>query len=103
MLLKTKHPLTDLEEKPLQIRDGDVVREMTIGTICVQCLLGGKQDELTGADKLERYELAKKLHDNDTVDLSAEQVVWLKEEIAKNFVSLISGQAWTILDPRGKK
>lgn len=73
---------------------------ITVRTVCCDALLGTYQDEqnLSGEEKLQRYELAKKIHSDNEVILSAEEIVLAKKVVAKAWNPLVMGQAWKILD-----
>lgn len=60
-------------------------------------------DQLTGEEKLGRWELAMKIYKSSgTLDLGIDDIKLLKELIVKTHPSnLICGQAWKILDPDG--
>ncbi len=64
----------------------------------------GRPKEMTGKQKVERYELAKKIHNSTgLVDLQAEEIALLKELIGRIFPPITVGQAFEILDPHSEK
>ena len=79
----------------------------TLRTACVNVLVmremekrGERAKELTGNEKVKRYELAKKIFKSTgLVDLEAEQVTLLKELIGNIYPPITVGQAFEILDP----
>lgn len=77
----------------------ECLRPMTLKSKCVEALLSEAQDErATGEDKVKRYELAKAIHMNDTLDVPAEGIVLLKERIGKLYLSMIVGQVFNLLE-----
>ncbi len=59
-----------------------------------------KPKELTGQEKVDRYELAMRIHKSTgLVDLSVEDIVLLKDLVGSTYPPITVGQAWDILDP----
>ena len=50
-------------------------------------------------EKMNRFNLAIKIHDGKTVALTSEEITMLKAAIAQSFGALIYGRAVEILDP----
>jgi len=82
-------------------------KQSTLRSVATNVLLmteiggNGRARELSGDKKVERYDLAMKIHKSPDglVDLKSEQVTLLKELIAKAYGPLMVGQAYEILDP----
>ncbi len=82
------------------------VNELMLSGICTNALLvpqqvrnpANRSKELTGQEKVERYELALRLHKSDVVDVSAEEISLLKLVVAEAFAPLIVGQALKLLE-----
>jgi uncharacterized protein (UPF0212 family) len=56
-------------------------------------------EELDGKSKIERYELAKRIHEGDEVSLSNKEAALLQDLINKRYASpLIVAQAWALLE-----
>ena len=103
-------------DEPVVI-DGEVVIEngkptmkksppFTLRTACVNVLTmrevddRGKAKEISGKDKVKRYELAKRIyHSKELVDLQAEEIALLKELVGRIYPPITVGQAFEILDP----
>lgn len=91
-----KKPQSKGSEKPEENLD------LTLREIMVNSLLSEFQDEkgLSGEDKLKRYRLAMNIQDAMVeIDLDSKQVVEIKGLIAKGWSSLVSGQAWELIEP----
>lgn len=68
---------------------------------CLDALMANYKGEeaLTGKQKVERYQLALKINKRPKeVDLTSDQLVMLKDLIAKAFGPLIVGQAYEVLE-----
>jgi len=70
-------------------------------TICPQCKYQIKTlEKLSGEEKVKRFLLATKIYDStDPVNVGTKDIELLKDLIAKNYLPLIVGQAWCVLDP----
>lgn len=70
-------------------------KEISIGNICANALLfEDKDDKMTGQEKLERYELAKKIFEKEKVDLTIEEIAKIKEIVGKYSSTLVVGQVY---------
>lgn len=96
--------------KPITNLDGTVMRDqdkniINLGTVAENALLANYPDEanLPGEEKMRRFTLARKIHDQrKDPALSAEEVALVKKLIAKAYSPLITGEAWQMLDPAAK-
>lgn len=89
--INTKQVLTTLKGEPLKSDN----EEVTVGVV-VSNVLSGKVD-----NPHRGYIFAKKFATEDTVDLKAEDVVYIKKELEKptaGITGLVSGQIIEILD-----
>lgn len=88
--INCKQVLTDFEGEPL--KNGDV--NLTVG-FAISTVLGGQVSNPTLG-----WILGKKFATEDSVDLKAEEVVFVKKEIAesKHWVGLVQGQILVLLD-----
>lgn len=88
--------------------DGSVIpdtkgNEATLKGVVVEALLAQFEDErqLSGEDKLKRYQLAMKVNESEGVcEMTAEEIALVKKLIGKAYGPLVSGQAWTILETK---
>ena len=107
---------TVIPEQPPEMKNVDGVMEevihppFTLRKACTNVLVmrevtkDGRPKEMTGKEKVERYELAKKIHNSTgLVDLQVEEVALLKELIGRIFPPITVGQAFEILDPHSEK
>lgn len=103
-----KTTLIDYDGKPLpQVMvgpDGRVVpsgNELTLRTVAVNALSAEHADErgLSGEDKVKRAALALRIHQQDDVELTAEEIALLKRLVARISPPLVVLRAWAILDP----
>jgi hypothetical protein len=78
---------------------------LTLGNACVMALCGQYADEtkIEGVEKFERWVLASKImdaaKDGQALQFESKIITKLKDLVAKAFPTLITGQAWLMLDP----
>ncbi len=73
--------------------------DLTLRSISTDVLLGQQpKEEISGDEKVERYELAKVIHAGGQIDLESEQVSLLKKLISKLYVPLVVGPALKLLE-----
>lgn len=99
----TKKILTlDGAEMPTSQDGGKTSMPLTLGVACVEALLrpAGPQDaQDSPMQKMEAYELARKMHKQSEVDLTPEQVVMLRTKLHLAWPQpLIAAQAVKMLD-----
>ena len=99
--LETGMPIPDEDRDPAT---GELFssKPFTLRTAAIRAILAAfpGEGEVKGEEKLRRYDLASRINAEDEIDLTAEDVAFLKERIAKMWPgSLIPGQAWKLLDP----
>ncbi|HEC63811.1 MAG TPA: hypothetical protein ENI23_00790 [bacterium] len=108
---------TDIPERPPEMAsiDGEMKKKtypvFTLRTCCVNVLTmnptserGKPAVELTGKEKVGRYDFAKKIYDSKgLLDLEAEEITLLKDLIGKVYPPITVGQAYKILDPHSDK
>ncbi len=94
-------------EQTMKTLNGEEIKEsekkdsvpLTLKSVCINALLSEIDREKTsGEDKVERYELAKKIHEGGTIELKTEQVVLIKERIGKFYLPLLVGGAFEMLE-----
>lgn len=79
-------------------------RPATLRGACANALVAQFQDEqnLSGEEKVKRYQLAMKIINEDAVDLPAADVALIQKLVAKVYGPLIVGQVWEMLEPKDK-
>lgn len=89
--IKCSQELTQFNGEVLKDATGEV---FTVGNIMANILAGQSSNPALA------WQLGKKFATEKTVDLKAEEVVFLKKEVenSKTYVSLITGQILEILD-----
>lgn len=89
-----------VDELMLKLKKIFEVQKFTLKKICIDSLLGNFEDEkdLSGEDKLKRYELAMKIKAGGEIELASEDIASLKKLIGKRYNALVVGQAWNILE-----
>lgn len=89
-----KAVIKNLEGEP--IKSGE--KEFTVANACVNALLAEYDDKPNGEEKLKRFVFAKKINQDETVDLKAEDVSLIKTLIAKAYGPLIVGTVYEVLE-----
>lgn len=89
--------LMDLDgETPLRI-EGD--KPLTLRLACVSALLNPRRP-ISGVQQCDDFDLAERIKESDTtLDLTAEQIVTLKDRIGDVPKPAQCKRAWAILDP----
>ena len=96
--------LKDLRGDPLKDAEGKDTWSadmLTLGSVAANALLApaGQGEKLTGQVQLYRFQLATRIFAaTEPLDLKAEDVVVIKNQIAANYLPLASGQAWEIIE-----
>ena len=98
MKVNTETILTTIQGQPLKDKDtnGQVI-DVTVKTVIINAILIPKQNE-TGIEKVQKYELAKKIYSSPEVDLTVEEIVLIKEKVGEAFAPIVVGQIWNLLE-----
>jgi len=80
-------------------------KDIILYDICSNALLFNEQNEkVEGKEKVRRFKLAQKIYGvKEPVSVEAEDVVLIKECVAKLYSTLIVGQAWELLESNQEK
>ncbi len=90
--------------------DGGVIREkgdngtspipMTLRSACCTALMATTPSEqnLGGDAKLQRYMLAQKLHNEESVAISIEELALIKKLVGEVFIINVVGAVWKLLE-----
>lgn len=97
--------LTDLDGTPIPAQaDGKNSEPLTLGMAAKTALVTQMEgDPTSGADKLDRYELAKKVQKGKHVELTTDEITMIKNRIMKGYAPVVVGAALPLLDPATKK
>jgi len=104
MLIDINTALTTLDgQKMFEARrdkDGNDIREaVTLRNICIGALLAETKNPVAGEIKFKRYQLATKIQSSEReINLSSDEIVMLKELIGQNFITLVVGRAYDLLE-----
>lgn len=100
MKIETEVVLKNLDGE--ELKDASVKGESTNVTLKI-CLINallsplGQGKTEAGTEKLKKFNLAKKINDNKEVDLSADDIVLLKNRVGEVYPPLIVGQVYELL------
>lgn len=107
MLVKLNVGLKTLDGQQMIDKDGqDNAIDATLQTAIVNAVLSPLQQGQNekGTEKVKKYDLAMKVYKSDgEVELSAEDIVLIKERIADVFSPLVVGQCFNLLENQGKE
>lgn len=92
--------IQDLSGSTVVDQDG---ASITLRSIAIGALMASYKDEqdISGDEKLSRYELAVKINKGGKVEITAEEISKLKKLIGKGFNVLAVGQAYKLLEAEG--
>lgn len=97
MLVKTNVPLTTLDGQVMKDNDGQGnAIDATVKSAIVNAILSPVQNE-KGVDKVKKYELAKKVHASDEVDLNEDEIKLIKDRVGETFPPIVVGQIYELL------
>ena len=95
MKIKINEQLKDINGQDIKIPSG----VMTVKSVAIESLLFPKEKD-TVKEKMEKYELYKKLRDckKDEIELTVEEIAKLKAIIGETKPPVVMGQVWDILE-----
>jgi hypothetical protein len=98
--MNLKQQLKGIDGKPLIRVAGNATTPTeywTLGPVLADaCLYQERDERLSAKDHITRYELAKRCM-GDTIDLTSEEVVLLRNQVAKGFTVIIAGPTLQLL------
>lgn len=100
MLVDVTQVLKNLAGNIMKDNDGQGnVIDATLKLAIVNALLTNSQQGRSenGVDKVKKYELAKKVYQNDEVDLNEDEIKLIKEKVGESFGPLVVGQIYELL------
>jgi hypothetical protein len=86
---------------PIQVEDVEGKPDYTLRDVAVNALLADTPEavKLGGKEKVQRFRLADRIYGcKEPIKLEAEEIVLVKEQIAKTHGVLATARAWDILD-----
>lgn len=98
--------LVDVTQK-LKTLSGQVMKDFdenkeavdaTLRLVIVNALLATTKKQESGVEKVRKYELAKKAYQNDEVELTAEDITLIKNQIGEVFPAVVVGQCFEMLE-----
>jgi hypothetical protein len=97
MLVKVDGTLKTLDGTVIMDNDGKGnAVEATVRMALVNAILSPVQQE-TGMEKVKKYELAKKIHDQDEVELSMDDIELIKDRVGEIYAPVVVGQLYSLL------
>lgn len=89
-------PLYDMDNKPINEAPD---KPLLLDKVCVNALLSDTPDEkISGEAKLVRFKLAKRIYGASEIDITAEEIVLIKDRVGKQYLALIVGQVFELLE-----
>lgn len=78
----------------------DVGRDLTLQRVLIMSLMNADPEErIDGVEKLKRYELGMRIMQaKDSIELTAEEIAYIKPMIGKHFYTVVVGQAYHLLE-----
>ena len=91
--------LTDLDGNKIVAGD----KPMTLGRVVAESLLvsGDADRNVSGEEKLRRFNLAQKVAGGGEVSLPVEDLAYIKQRVGVVCTAWTVGQTWKLLDPNG--
>lgn len=68
------------------------------GVLTTALLQTGQGEQLTSKQQLERYLSAQRIYQRDEIEFTSEEIVLLKDQVAKFYMPLVTGQVALILE-----
>ena len=81
------------------VAPGKPPEELTLKTVLIQCLINEADGEKNdGVAKIKRYDLALRIKNGGTVEMTADEIEMCKKSISLQFPVLVTGQANRLLE-----
>jgi hypothetical protein len=74
------------------------LRDMLLRSACTQALMTTGKSNPEGEEKLRRFMLARRIHEEGKPSFTVEEVALLKKLIGEFFIPNVVGAAWTLLE-----
>jgi len=101
MKINFETPITGIDGKSIKVKSGEEESIFTLREVAVNALLVETQEsaKLDGKEKVKRFRMADRIFGcKEPITFSAEDIVLLKDQIAKTYGTLVTARAWEILD-----
>ena len=95
--------IMDIAGKPIKMKDGEAERDFILRDVAVNAILTETQESAKsdGKEKVRRFRLADKIFGAaEPIALPAEDIVLLKDMIAKAYGALVTARAWDLIEPQ---
>ena len=96
MLVKVDVPLKTLDGQVMKDNADGKAIDATVKMAIVNAILSPVERE-KGVDKVKKYELAKRVFENDEVDLNEDEIKLIKDCVGENFAPIVVGQIYELL------
>lgn len=91
--------ITDIEGKPLKTpNDKNEPIDLTLMRVATTALMAPEERQPSAEVKMRRWELARKILNEKTVDLTSAQVTELEDLINKSYGTVVVGPAYLMLE-----
>lgn len=84
----------DMDDRPLIERVNGEDREATVRGFVVNALALASGEQMSGEEKMHRYELAMRLRKGGIQEISSEEVALIKKVVGTLYAPLIVGQVF---------
>lgn len=99
MLITPNTVITNIDDKPIELRDGDSTAVITLGRAIAEALLTDYPGERpTAAESVDRLELAERLRGDLPVNISNAEAETIKSLVAKRWPVLITGKVVRLIN-----
>jgi hypothetical protein len=101
MKINFSESIKDISGKPIKLKDGEAERDFTLRDVSVNAVLAESQENAKsdGKEKIRRFRLADKIFGAaEPIALPSEDIVLLKDMIAKTYGALVTARAWDMLE-----
>ena len=99
--INVNEKITSLKGTPIPSQDENGnPKDLTIGDVLINSLMAvDPKEQIDGRKKIKRYKLASKLTKSESIDLGAEDIILIKECVAKAYTPLVMGKVYEWICP----
>lgn len=96
LTIDLRSPIREINGSPALKQGGE---PLLLKEVCIESLLAVREGEVTPAmEKVRRAKLAYRIYDADSLEFTAEDAAYIKEQIGKDWGPLAVYQAWELID-----